>query len=220
MTLTARYSPPLSGQKPRQLVMLLHGYGSDGNDLIGLAPHWASFLPDALFVSPNAPEHCEISPSGYQWFSLMDRSPEPMLRGISEVTPILQAFITQELQANGLTESDLALVGFSQGAMMAYYAAPRRKKACAAVVGYSGALLDPAGMNSSELVKPPVLIVHGDADTVVDFSSLEAARQGFEAAGFQNIQTLARRGLGHGIDPEGLLQGGKFLQNHLLKAAA
>lgn len=219
MTLTARYAQPLSGQKPQQLVMLLHGYGSDGNDLIGLAPHWASFLPDAVFVSPNAPEHCEISPSGYQWFSLLDRSPEPMLQGISEAAPILQDFITQELEANGLTESSLALVGFSQGAMMAYHVAPRRKHPCAAVIGYSGAMLALPDAKAG-FVKPPVMIVHGDADMVVDFSSLEHARQGFEAAGFETVQTLARRGLGHGIDPEGLLQGGKFLQKHLLKKAA
>lgn len=220
MILSARHAAPLSGNKPRQIVVLLHGYGSDANDLISLAPHWASFLPDAVFISPNAPEHCEIAPSGFQWFSLLDRAPERMLQGISEATPVLQSFISQELKTHELTESALVLVGFSQGAMMAFHAAPRRKKPCAAVIGYSGALLDPEGLRESEASsKFPVLIVHGDADPVVDFSALALAEQGFLAAGFEDVHTFPRPGLGHGIDPQGLSQGGEFLQKHLLENA-
>ncbi len=132
-----------SGGKAKQLVVLLHGYGSDGNDLIGLAPHWASLLPDAEFVAPNAPFPCEMAPFGHQWFGLSDDSQAARLAGVRSAAAILNAFLDEALKARGLDDSKMALVGFSQGTMMALYVAPRRGIAPAAVVGYSGALIGP-----------------------------------------------------------------------------
>src|SRR5258708_8627469 len=119
---------PATGGKAKHLVILLHRLGSDGNDLIGLAPHWAPTLPDVAFASPNAPFPCDMAPYGYQWFSFLDRSAPRILAGVQAAAPVLQSFIDQELERLGLEEKDLALVGFSQGTMMALYVALRRAK--------------------------------------------------------------------------------------------
>jgi phospholipase/carboxylesterase len=192
------------------LVILLHGLGSDGNDLIGLAPYWAPQLPDTAFVSPNAPFPCDMAPYGYQWFSLLDRSPQRILAGVQAAAPILDAFITEELERHGLDESRLALVGFSQGCMMSLHVAPRRAKPVAQVLGYSGRLIGADLLKSEARSKPPVLIVHGTADQVVPFDSLAASEAGLKAAGLP-VETLVRPGLGHSIDERGLAEGGKRL---------
>src|SRR5215469_5079921 len=132
---------PASGGAPRQLVILLHGLGADGNDLIGLAPYWAPLLPEAEFVSPDAPFPCDMAPFGRQWFSLQDRSPAAILAGVRASAPILDAFLDDALAARELAPAQLALVGFSQGTMMSLYVAPRRTAPVAGVVGYSGALV-------------------------------------------------------------------------------
>ena len=147
--------PPLAGGKPRHLVVLLHGYGSDGNDLIGLAPHWAEALPDTEFVSPHAPFPCEMGPFGHQWFSFEDRAPAAILAGTKAAANILNAFLDEALAARGLTDRELALVGFSQGTMMALYVALRRPQAVAAVVGYSGALVGAENLARRDPLPPP-----------------------------------------------------------------
>ena len=169
--------PPLAGGKPRHLVVLLHGYGSDGNDLIGLAPHWAEALPDTEFVSPHAPFPCEMGPFGHQWFSFDDRAPAAILAGTKAAANILNSFLDEALAARGLTDRDLALVGFSQGTMMALYVALRRPQAVAAVVGYSGALVGAETLAAEIRSRPPVLLVHGDADTMVPVSGSPALRR-------------------------------------------
>lgn len=135
--------PPASGGKPRRLVILLHGLGADGNDLIGLASYWARLLPDAEFVSPNAPFPCDTAPFGYQWFSSQDRSPEAVLGGVRAAAPILDAFIDEALENRGLGSRELALVGFSQGTMMSLFVGLRRAEPVAGIVGFSGRLLAP-----------------------------------------------------------------------------
>ncbi|HET7593957.1 MAG TPA: phospholipase, partial [Stellaceae bacterium] len=150
---------PASGGKPRQLVVLLHGVGADGNDLIGLAPYWAPALPNAEFVSPDAPFPCDMAPYGRQWFSLQDRSPAAILGGVRAAAPILDAFLDEALAARGLEPSQLALVGFSQGTMMSLYVGPRREKALAGIVGYSGALIGADTLAQETRSRPPVLLV-------------------------------------------------------------
>jgi phospholipase/carboxylesterase len=133
--------PPRAGGPPRQLIVLLHGVGADGQDPAELAPAMAAVLPDAAFVAPDAPDPCDMAPFGSQWFSLRDRRPDALLLGVQAVAPLSDAFLDTELERHTLANHQLALVGFSQGTMAALYLAPRRPRAPAAVVGYSGALI-------------------------------------------------------------------------------
>jgi phospholipase/carboxylesterase len=201
---------PASGGKPRSLVLLLHGVGADGNDLIGLAPYFARALPDTAFVSPNGPYPCDMAPHGYQWFSLQDRTPSVLLAGVQATAPILNAFIDAERDRLGLDDSQVALLGFSQGTMMSLYTAPRRPKAIAGIVGYSGALVGADIMAQEVRSKPPVLLVHGDADPIVPYQAMESAAKALKGAGL-TVATLRRPGLPHSIDEEGMAAGIAFL---------
>jgi phospholipase/carboxylesterase len=213
-TLDGPSHPPAAGGKPRKLVVLLHGLGADGNDLIGLAPLFAQILPEAEFVSPNAPFPCDMGPYGFQWFSLQDRSPAMMASQIAATAPILDAFLDDALAARGLTESDLALVGFSQGTMMSLYVGLRRAKPVAGIVGFSGALLAGEALPAEIRSRPPVLLVHGDADPVVPYGALDLAKSALTAVGVP-VETLTCPGLGHGIDEAGLKRAAEFLQQVL-----
>jgi phospholipase/carboxylesterase len=206
--------PPASGGKPRRLVILLHGLGADGNDLIGLVPYWARLLPDAEFLSPNAPFPCDMAPYGYQWFSSQDRSPEAVLGGVRAAAPILDAFIDEALEERGLDSSELALVGFSQGTMMSLFVGLRRVEPVAGIVGFSGRLLAPELLASELRSRPPILLVHGTEDPLVPYSSLEAAETTLKAAGVP-VETVTSVGIGHSIDDQGLRRGGQFLKNVL-----
>jgi len=205
--------------KATKLVVFLHGYGSNGDDLIGLAPYWAQLLPEAAFISPNAPFPCEMVPFGYQWFSLENRDPQVKLAGVRAAAPSLDAFLDQQLTRFGLAEKDLALVGFSQGTMMSLHVALRRKAALAGVVGYSGALIGAQVLAEEVRAKPPVLLVHGMADPVVPFDAMAQAANGLKAQGV-DVVTEARPGLPHSIDEVGLQKGGAFLRHHFGAAAA
>ncbi|WP_225766906.1 alpha/beta hydrolase [Inquilinus sp. Marseille-Q2685] len=210
---------PASGRAPKALVVLLHGVGADGQDLIGLAPHWAAHLPEAEFLAPDGPEPCDMAPYGRQWFSLQDRTASVMEAGLQATLPVLNGFLDQALAERGLTDADLALVGFSQGTMTSLYTALRRPRPCAAVIGYSGALLGAQALARDIVSRPPVLLVHGEDDPVVPFAAMAAAAQALRGAGV-DVETLARPGLGHGIDPEGLVAGLAALRRHLPQAAS
>jgi phospholipase/carboxylesterase len=201
---------PRSGGAAQQLVVLLHGVGADGQDLIGLAPALARVLPHAVFVAPNAPDPCDMAPFGYQWFSLQDRRPETLLRGVQAAAPLLDAFLDEELARHGLDDRRLALVGFSQGTMMSLHVAPRRVRPMAAVLGFSGALLGAEALPAEVVSRPPVFLIHGDADEVVPVGALAAAVAGLQAADIP-VRWEIRPGLPHAIDPEGIAHGGAFL---------
>ncbi len=210
LELSGPIQKPQSGGKPKQLVVLLHGYGSDGNDLIGLAPHWAPLMPNAEFVAPNAPFPCEMAPFGYQWFSLADDSQSARLAGVRAAAGLIDAYIDAALKVRGLDDSKLALVGFSQGTMMSLYVAPRRARACAAVVGYSGALIGPQELAREIRSRPPVLLIHGDADPVVPHRELAWAQKALSEVGVPvTVETRPR--VVHSIDDRGLMLGGRFL---------
>ena len=201
---------PASGGAARSLVILLHGVGADGNDLIGLAPNFARALPDTAFVSPNAPYPCDMAPMGYQWFSI--QTPDPALRlvDIHQTAEILNGFIDAQLAGNGLTESELALVGFSQGTMMCLYVGLRRELQIVGIIGYSGALVGEELLAAEIKSRPPVLLVHGDADEVVLPQALPATVAGLENAGVA-VQHEIRPELGHGLDDGGIMLGMDFL---------
>jgi phospholipase/carboxylesterase len=205
---------PADGQSARAQVILLHGYGADGNDLIGLASYWARELPHVGFVSPHAPFPCEMSPQGRQWFSLGDRSPESMLTGTRMAAQVIDGFIDDELQRLNLTPNKLALVGFSQGTMMSLFVGPRRAEQIAGIVGYSGRLVAPELLAGEIKTKPPVTLVHGAADEMVPAAALEQAVTGLQAVGIEAASQM-RPGLGHSIDDEGLRIGLSFLRQVL-----
>jgi phospholipase/carboxylesterase len=200
---------PASGEAA-QLVVLCHGYGSDGNDLIGLTPHWRNELPHAAFVAPDAPQRHPMG-AGYQWFPLSRIDPVEALRGTESAAPFLESFVDAELARLKLTPDKLALVGFSQGTMMSLYVGLRRKTAPAAIVGYSGVLVG-ADTIPARTTPPPVLLVHGDADQVVPPQALLMAANALAAKNIA-VQWHMSHGLAHGIDPFGLALGGRFLRD-------
>jgi phospholipase/carboxylesterase len=212
--LTGPSLEPRSG-KAKQLVVILHGFGADGNDLIDLGREWGAVLPDAAFVAPHAHEVCEHMPSGRQWFRLTDRNPHERWAGASSAGPVIDAYLDKELAARGLDDGQLALVGFSQGAMMALHVGLRRRVRPAGVLAYSGLLLGPehlpqaiAGRAPQAL--PPIFLVHGSHDEVVPVESLFVSANQLGAAGAP-CQWHLSMGLGHGIDGPGLAQGAIWL---------
>jgi len=205
---------PRSGAA-RQLVVFLHGYGADGNDLIEIGRVWQQLLPQAAFVSPHAPEPCGQAPVGRQWFALTFRDPNERWVGVNQARPMLERFIDAELNRLGLPPSALALVGFSQGTMMALHLGLRRAVAPAAIVGYSGLLVVPPDGDLEKFAaeiraRPPVLLVHGDQDDLIPPQALFQAAQGLAALDVP-VEWHMSAGVGHGIDPEGLRHGGEFL---------
>ena len=203
-----------AGGEPRSMVIFLHGYGSNGADLMGLVPHWRGALPDTVFLGPNAPQPCPGAPGGYQWWALTDLSPQARAVGVRQSAPALNAYIDAQLALYGLSDDRLALVGFSQGTMMALHVGPRRARTLAGIVGYSGMLADPEPLAAEVRTKPPVLLVHGDADPTVPVAALYQAKAALEPLGFE-VATHVRPGLGHGIDEAGLRLGGEFLAHRL-----
>ena len=201
--------------RTRQLVVFLHGYGADGNDLIEIGRVWQQLLPDAAFVSPHAPEPCGQAPVGRQWFALTFRDPNERWIGVRQARPLLERFIAAELHRLGLPASALGLVGFSQGTMMALHVGLRRPVAPAAIVGYSGLLVVPPDGDldafAAEIrARPPVLLVHGDQDDLIPPQALFQAAHGLAALDVP-VEWHMSAGVGHGIDPEGLRHGGEFL---------
>ncbi len=205
---------PLSCGKAVYLVVLLHGRGANGDDLIDLALNWQPILPKAEFLAAHAPFPCDPAPKGRQWFSVEDRAPEKILAGIRAAAEILDPFLDQLLAKRRLDDSHLALVGFSQGAMMALHVGLRRKKQIGAIVGFSGALHGAEALGAEIQSRPPVLLIHGEADAVVPFASHESARTALEASAVP-VTSIARPKLGHTIDDEGVTLAGEFLCNAL-----
>ena len=192
--------------KATSIVVFVHGYGADGADLLGLADVLGPHLPDTMFYAPDAPQACKGNPFGYQWFPIpwMDGSSEAAAAaGLAASAEALNAFLDACLAEAELTDADLALVGFSQGAMMSMHVAPRRAHAIACVVAISGRLLQPEALAGAVKVKLPILLIHGDQDQTVPFASMQAAGDVLVANGFETYSHVMR-GTGHGIANDGL----------------
>ena len=208
-----RLEPP-SGQAKR-LVVFLHGYGADGNDLIDIGRAWQGILPDTAFVSPHAPHPCGQAPTGREWFPLTFRNPDERWIGCNAAAPALDQFLDAELARRKLPASAMALVGFSQGTMMALHAGLRRPQAPAAIVGYSGIFVLPNEARPEAVAgniksKPPVLLIHGDQDELIPVQALLMGSQALAALEVP-VEWHISPGVGHGIDQEGLRHGGEFL---------
>jgi phospholipase/carboxylesterase len=204
-----------ASQRAAQLVVFLHGYGANGNDLIAIGNEWRSLLPSAAFVAPNAPEPCPQAPGGRQWFRLTMRDIAERWSGVNKARPVLDAFLDAELARHGLDNSRLALAGFSQGAMLALHCGLRRASSPAAILGYSGMLVLPE-VQEEEMAHipvsaaPPILLVHGSEDDLIPAEALFISAERLAAAGIP-CQWHLSAGVGHGIDAQGLKHGGLFL---------
>ena len=207
---------PQSGGPARQLVVLLHGYGADGNDLIEIGRAWQGLLPHCAFVSPHAPEPCAGAPTGRQWFALTFRDPNERWVGVNKAAPVLERFLDAELARLKLVPAALVLVGFSQGTMMALHVGLRRQTAPRAIVGYSGLLVEPPPAQAEKFLAeirshPPVLLVHGDRDELIPVQALFHAANGLATFGL-SVAWHVSAGIGHGIDQDGLRYGGEFIR--------
>jgi phospholipase/carboxylesterase len=197
------------GRAPTSLVALLHGYGANGEDLIALGDGWRRWLPESVFVAPNAPDAIPGMHGGLQWFPLALRDPSEYWRGVMSAQPAVDRFLDEELARYRLPANRLVLVGFSQGTMMALHVGLRRATAPAGIVGYSGLLAGPEHL--AEIVaRPPVLLIHGEADDLIPVSALHAAREHLAGSNLL-VEWHVRPRVGHGIDPEGQVLAGHFI---------
>lgn len=210
------YDAMPKSDNPDSIVIFLHGLGSNGQDLISLAPYFAGALNNTVFVSPDAPFACDMVPAGYpdsyQWFSLQSRDPQDMLRGVQEAWPILNIFIEEQLKKYDLSASKCVLCGFSQGTMMSLYAAASYDKKLAGILGYSGALLWETDKEIKN--KPPVHLIHGQADDVVPVQAYQDAKMRMEQSGF-SVTGHTTPMLGHSIDGQGIESGAGFISSVL-----
>jgi phospholipase/carboxylesterase len=215
--LNAQRRAPVSGQT-RSVVVFLHGYGANGADLLGLADPLGEHLPDTLFVAPDAPESCAGAPMGFQWFPIPwidNSSEEEAMRGMAQSVEDLNAFLDALMVDEDVLPEQVALFGFSQGTMMSLHVAPRREDAVAGIVAFSGRLLSPESLEDEAGVRPPVLLVHGDADEVVPPAALPQAVEALQQAGWKDVYAHVMKGTGHGIDPDGLGVALAFLRDKL-----
>jgi phospholipase/carboxylesterase len=203
---------PKSGAKPKQLVILLHGLGANKDDLIDLAQEYSDILPNAEFISPDAPFAYDMAPFGRQWFSLQTRDEDSIYNGIKNAAPILKEFIDDRLQVNGLTYNDLILMGFSQGSMMLFYLVPRLPEAPMATIAYSGMLVK-ADMLEKEIAScHNFLIIHGQLDDIIPYQRSINAQELLLAHNI-NAECHIIKNLGHGINYECIEISKNYLKN-------
>ncbi len=210
-TLSGPSFGPVSGGAAQQLVLMLHGFGANGDDLIGLAQPLSRILPDAAFIAPNGPYPCQANPfGGYQWFDLWQAESADRLPQLRRAAETVDAFVDSELDRLGLTAHQLAFLGFSQGTMLSLHVGLRRVIAPAGILGYSGRLEAAEHLKDEITVRPPVLLIHGEEDPMLSIDQMTMAERRLTECGV-TVQTHSCPGLGHGIDADGIRLGGDFL---------
>ena len=205
---------PLSKTKPKNAVILCHGYGGDGKDISILAGYWKSYLPDTIFICPDAPEKCDASPSGFQWFDLMDQTPEQILSKSLVAELKLNKLIDEVKEKNNLSADQIAIGGFSQGCMISLQTGIKRKDKINSIIGYSGKIIDTAHLGKNIISRPNIILMHGDIDQVVTIDGLLEAKAFFSENNYQ-IETKIFKNCEHRIPTEGSSLGLQFIKKHL-----
>ena len=206
---------PLSKNKPRQGVILCHGYGGDGKDISSLAINWQRFLPDAIFLCPNAPEVCTVNPQGYQWFDLTSEKEEVILEKSLMAEEKLNTFLDQVFDNFQLEPTNLALVGFSQGCMMSIQVGLKKKEQINCIIGYSGKVINQKHLSNNINSKPKIFLMHGANDTIVPPTHLLEAKEYLNKCGLK-IKIKLFKNCDHKIPVEGSSLGLGFLKKNLL----
>lgn len=207
---------PLSKEKPKNAVILCHGYGGDGKDISLLANYWQTFLPETIFICPDAPEKCKVSSTGYQWFDLMDQAPDQILAKSLLAEMKLNTLIDEVKKKNEISANEIALGGFSQGCMISLQTGIKRKDKINCILGYSGKIIDLNHLEKNINSRPEIILMHGDKDEVVPISSLLEAKDFFNKKNYQ-IETKIFKGCEHRIPTEGTSLGLKFIKRNLYK---
>ncbi len=205
---------PFSKQKPKNAVILCHGYGGDGKDISILANYWKNYLPDTIFICPDAPENCAVSPSGYQWFDLMNQTSDQILTKSLVAEMKLNQLIEEVKKINNLPSNKISLGGFSQGCMISLQTGIKRKDKINSIIGYSGKIINVNHLENNLLSKPEIILMHGDKDEVVPVSSLLEAKEFFNRNNYQ-IQSKIFENCEHRIPQEGLSLGLNFIKKNL-----
>ena len=205
---------PSSKSLAKNAVILCHGYGGDGKDISIVANYWKNFLPDALFICPDAPEICKVSPNGFQWFDLMDQTQEEILAKSLIAENKLNKFIDEVTKKNKILENKVALVGFSQGCMISLQTALKRKKNINCLIGYSGKIINHEHLRNNIVSRPEIYLMHGDKDQVVPINDFLASKEFFASQKYK-IHTKIFENCEHRIPTEGLSIGLEFLKKKL-----
>ena len=205
---------PLLKVKPKNAVILCHGYGGDGKDISILAGYWRSYLPDTIFICPDAPEKCDASPSGFQWFDLMDQTPEQILSKSLVAETKLNKLIDEVKEKNSLSADQIVIGGFSQGCMISLQTGIKRKDKINSIVGYSGKIIDTEHLSKNIVSRPNIILMHGDVDQIVPIDGLLEAKNFFSKNNYE-IETKIFKNCEHRIPTEGSSLGLQFIKKHL-----
>ena len=204
-----------SGSIIKNAIILCHGYGGDGKDISIVAHYWKNFLPNTLFICPDAPEVCAVNPQGFQWFDLMDKTEDEILSKSLIAENKLNKFIDEVKENNQLKIDQISLVGFSQGSMISLQTALKRKDKINCLIGYSGKILNSQHLSKNIYSRPEIYLMHGDIDNVVPLSSLLEAKEFFSKQKY-TINTKIFKNCEHRIPTEGLSRGLEFLKKNLI----
>ena len=205
---------PLLKVKPKNAVILCHGYGGDGKDISILAGYWRSYLPDTIFICPDAPEKCDASPSGFQWFDLMDQTPEQILSKSLVAETKLNKLIDEVKEKNSLSADQIVISGFSQGCMISLQTGIKRKDKINSIIGYSGKIINVDHLSKNLVSRPNIMLMHGDKDQIVTIDGLLEAKNFFNKNNYP-IETKVFENCEHRIPTEGSSLGLQFIKKHL-----